>query len=181
MASRKSQPDIYLLVWPGSSPEALRSAYRRKGDWVIRAPKSAGVWYTTVISNLENRLLDPEPSGIDSVRRALARGFHRSSYDRLAGLINIPSETLAAAVDIPTRTLARREIFKHDESERILRVASAFQHTLDTFEDLDVAREWFTAAQPALGGATPLAYCDSAPGVEAVERLLGRIDHGVFT
>jgi len=83
-------------------------------------------------------------------------------------------------VDVPLRTLARRQRFKADESERILRVASAFQRVLDLMEDVDQARHWFVTPKRALDGHTPLQFCDTAPGAEEVERFLGRLEHGVF-
>ena len=118
---------------------------------------------------------------LDGVRAALHAGLSREAFDRLRHVASVPTEALARAVGVPPRTLARRRRFKPDESEGILRVASAFQRSLDVLEDLEKARHWFSTPKRALGNKTPLEYCDTGPGAEAVEDLLGRIEHGVFS
>ena len=57
-----------------------------------------------------------------------------------------------------------------------------FGKTLELFEgDRDAATDWLTTAQPALGGAVPLDLAKSEVGAREVERLVGRIGHGVFS
>jgi uncharacterized protein (DUF2384 family) len=45
----------------------------------------------------------------------------------------------------------------------------------------DAAVEWLTAAQPALAGAVPLDFARTDLGAQEVERLVGRLEHGVFS
>ncbi len=87
----------------------------------------------------------------------------------------------AKVIRIPSRTIARRKVFKADESERILRVARVFHRTLEVMEDLERARNWFKNPKRALGEKTPFEYCDTDLGVNEVLNLLGRIEHGVFS
>jgi putative toxin-antitoxin system antitoxin component (TIGR02293 family) len=57
-----------------------------------------------------------------------------------------------------------------------------FGKTLELFEgDRDAATEWLTTAQPALGGSVPLDLAKSDVGAREVERLVGRLEHGVFS
>jgi putative toxin-antitoxin system antitoxin component (TIGR02293 family) len=57
-----------------------------------------------------------------------------------------------------------------------------FGKTLELFEgDRDVATEWLTTAQPALGGAVPLDLARTEVGAREIERLVGRLEHGVFS
>jgi putative toxin-antitoxin system antitoxin component (TIGR02293 family) len=115
------------------------------------------------------------------VRDKLHEGLERGAFDRLKSVAGITTEELGRAINVPTRTLARRERFKPDESERLLRVAACFQRTLEALGSVQSARKWFSTPKRALGGNTPLDYCDTGPGAMAVERLLGRIEHGVFS
>ena len=46
--------------------------------------------------------------------------------------------------------------------------------------DEEKARRWLTRENRALGDAQPLALLDSDAGAEAVEQVLGRIEHGVY-
>jgi len=43
------------------------------------------------------------------------------------------------------------------------------------------ARQWLTRSARALGGEPPLHFADTEPGAREVERLLGRIGHGVLS
>jgi putative toxin-antitoxin system antitoxin component (TIGR02293 family) len=57
-----------------------------------------------------------------------------------------------------------------------------FANTLELFEgDRDAATDWLTTAQPALGGIVPLDLAKSEVGAREVERLVGRLEHGVFS
>ncbi len=173
---------ITLTGWTGETPEAeLRSAFRRKNAWVVNAPRTPALWYTVVLNNLSCRYVRPEATTVESVRVALNKGLSRAAFERLKLITGVSSEELSKVIRIPQRTLSRRERFKPDESERILRVASVFQKTLEVLGNLESARRWYTSPKRALGERTPLEFCDTAPGAEEVEHLLGRIEHGVFT
>ncbi|MCA9247917.1 MAG: DUF2384 domain-containing protein [Planctomycetales bacterium] len=174
--------DFVLTFWNDEMlQQEVRSAFQRKMQWVIPAADSRALWYWSVLSNLNGRYSIPEDATISAVREALTQGLKKSAFDRLKAVTDLSGEELAQVVRVPTRTLARREKFKPDESERILRIASAFQRTLDVFEDVDKARRWFSSPSRALGNETPLKFCDTEPGAEEVMHLLGRIEHGVFT
>ena len=86
-------------------------------------------------------------------------------------------------VDIPRRTLTRRKregVFP-DESDRLLRAARLFGRALEVFDgNREAAAEWLTTAPPALGGV-PIAFARTDLGTREVERLIGRLEHGVFS
>jgi putative toxin-antitoxin system antitoxin component (TIGR02293 family) len=121
-------------------------------------------------------------STFKQVRDALQQGVPRSAFDQLRADLGVSNEELAAIAGIPTRTLARRtERFKPIESERLLRIGSAWAKALAVLEDPAAARRWMTQPKRALGGLTPLRCCDTEIGAREVEWLLGRIEHGVFS
>ena len=159
----------------------IRSLFKRKNAWVVGGPRGAAAQYQLVLCNLSRHYVPVTPAAMDSVRDTLNLGLDRSVFDRLKTLTGASNETLCATIRVPLRTLARRRTFKPDESERILRVAAAFQRALETLGDLDAARRWFTTPKRALGNTTPLAFCDTEPGAQEVEHLLGRIADGVFS
>jgi putative toxin-antitoxin system antitoxin component (TIGR02293 family) len=56
-----------------------------------------------------------------------------------------------------------------------------FGRTLELFEgDCDATTKWLTTSQAALGGGVPLDVARSEIGARQVERLVGRLEHGVF-
>lgn len=177
----KDPPGLTLVPWdkPRGS-RARAAAFSRRASWIFHAPRGAASWYGAVLGNLECRSLEGAEATLEGIRDVMHTGLSREAFDRLRHAAGVSNEALARAIGVPLRTLARRRRFKPDESEGLLRVASAFQRSLDVFEDLDKARRWFSTPKRALGDRTPLEYCDTGPGAEEVEHLLGRMEHGVF-
>ena len=117
--------------------------------------------------------------------RIVSRGFGYRTFERLQRNTSLPFELLSALIDVPRRTFTRRKRegrFLPDESDRLLRASRVFGRTLELFEgDPQAAADWLTAAQPALGGATPLDLARTDVGAREVERLIHRLEHGVFS
>ena len=116
---------------------------------------------------------------------ALAKGFGYRAFERLQRNTGLPVDTLLTLVGLPRRTLTRRKAegrFLPEESDRLLRASRLVARALELFEgDLPAAMDWLTAAQPALGGAAPLALGSTDVGAREVERLILRLEHGVFS
>lgn len=121
-------------------------------------------------------------STLSQIREAMRTGVPRDAFDSLRGDLGVSTEELADVLGIPMRTLARRkERFKPDESERLVRVGSIVRRAFDVLEEKEPAKHWMTQPKRALGGLTPLRCCDTEVGAREVEALLGRIEHGVFS
>ena len=170
--------DFHLTEFvPKNGPKLLK----KKQTWLINPLSGHGFHYPLVLSNLTRTYCAPDESSVETVRQAIHQGLPKTAFEQLKAITGISGDLLASVVGIPARTLARREIFKPEETGAILRLAAAFQKTLEVFEDLDEARVWFSNGKRALGGASPLEFCDTEPGAAEVVNLLGRIEHGVFS
>lgn len=116
---------------------------------------------------------------VDAVRD----GLPADRFDALRDAMKISTAELARAVGISESTLSRRRSsgsFNKNESERILRVARVFADAIRVMEGVENARTWMKESARALGGESPIRFVDTEPGVREVERLLGRIEHGVY-
>jgi putative toxin-antitoxin system antitoxin component (TIGR02293 family) len=117
--------------------------------------------------------------------KSVRKGFSYRTFDRLWRNTALPFESLVGLIDIPRRTLTRRKRegrFLPDESDRLLRASRLFAQTLALFEgDRHAATEWLMSPQLALGGAIPLQVASTDLGSREVERLIGRLEHGVFS
>lgn len=181
-ARQSAERDFSLVFLAADTPEPeVRSAFRKKRDWVVTVHPSPVPRYKAVIFNLQGSYVASDKTTIDYIRNVISHGFPRDAFDRLKDVIAISGDTLSQVVRIPTRTIARRELFKPEESERIFRVASAFQRAIEVLGSLDKARKWFSSPKRALGNKRPIEFCDTEPGADEVIHLLGRIEHGVFT
>lgn len=122
---------------------------------------------------------------LPSLLRDVAKGLPYSAFERFALNLALPLDDVAAFVGIPRRTLTRRkqsEKFLPDESDRLLRACRVVGHVLELFDgSRDAAVDWLRQPQTALGGATPFDLARSELGAGEVERLIDRLEHGVFS
>jgi putative toxin-antitoxin system antitoxin component (TIGR02293 family) len=130
-------------------------------------------------------LLGLETFAAQDLLEMVGKGFMYRTFERFQRNTALPFESLLGFVAIPRRTLTRRKRegrFLPDESDRLLRASRLFGRVLKLFEgDRQAATDWLTSAQPALGGATPLDLAQTDVGAREVERLIHRLEHGVFS
>ena len=121
---------------------------------------------------------------LDVVPR-LRAGLSYSALERFSRWIALPLAIVARAAGIPPRTLARRKArtrLTSAESERLLRLAGAVESAVALYDgDCSAARHWLTRPARALANTAPLDLLGSDAGVREVERLIGRLEHGVFS
>ena len=83
------------------------------------------------------------------------------------------------------RTLQRKRAqhtkLSADESDRLARLARLLVRAEEALGDAGKARRWLSEPNRALDGQRPLTLLDSDAGALAVERVLGRIEHGVYS
>ena len=116
--------------------------------------------------------------------RLVREGLPAGRFEALRAFLDISTAELSEVVGITSSTLSRRRkrgFFDKDESERLLRLARISLRAIDVMEGAENARQWLTKSARALGGEAPLHFADTEPGAREVERLLGRIEHGVFS
>ena len=98
--------------------------------------------------------------------------------------LQITQAELATLLGISARSLARwntRSRLDLVSGDRLVRSARLFSIASEVMEDADAAARWLKAPQRALGGAVPLELAQTDVGARAVEALLGRMEHGVYT
>jgi putative toxin-antitoxin system antitoxin component (TIGR02293 family) len=83
------------------------------------------------------------------------------------------------------RTLQRKRTMRTplsaDESDRLARLARLVVRAEEALGDAGRAHQWLGRPNRALGGERPLTLLDSDTGALAVERVLGRLEHGVYS
>jgi len=117
--------------------------------------------------------------------REIRRGLPVDLFFRLRDALAVNQELLSQVISVPLRTLMRRkqlgERLKSGESERILRLARLHFRAVEVLGGTEKARRWLFSPNHALGGKMPFEYAGTEPGAREAERLLGRIEHGVFS
>jgi putative toxin-antitoxin system antitoxin component (TIGR02293 family) len=111
-------------------------------------------------------------------------GLPYAALEAIATRFAIPQETLVRALHLPPRTLARRKKARRlsaDESDRLLRLARVAAQAEDVLGSQERAGAWLRGSVRALGRVRPLDLLDTDLGAQQVERILGRIEHGVYS
>ena len=99
--------------------------------------------------------------------------------------LGLTNQELASVLGMSARTLARLDPAKSRldlvSGDRLVRSARLFAIATDVLEEAQAAARWLKSPQRALGGAVPLDLAQTDVGSRAVEALLGRMEHGVYT
>jgi putative toxin-antitoxin system antitoxin component (TIGR02293 family) len=99
--------------------------------------------------------------------------------------LELTNEELATVLGVSPRTLARLDPAKGRldlvSGDRLVRSARLFSIATDVLEQVEAAVHWLKSPQRALGGAIPLDLARTDVGSRAVEALLGRMEHGVYS
>lgn len=110
------------------------------------------------------------------------QGVPYSRFRALADRLGVTEERLRGTLGFAAATLYRRKRagrFTLDESNRLYWLESLLNTAERVLEDEAEVRDFMTGGNLALGGASPLDYARTAPGLEAVRRLLLQLEYGV--
>ena len=129
----------------------------------------------------------PQPLSPFNEQEIIARsrqGVLRAEAGRVAALVGLTDKEMATALGLSASYLHRLKTDKRisqDASERLLLLENLLQHALDTFEGkAATVLGWLRAPLRELDHQTPWQTLDTVTGYQLVDRVLGRIDHGIF-
>ena len=126
-----------------------------------------------------------EPATASEWVACIRSGLPAASALAFKAALGLTNDELAAVLGISARTLARLDPANSHldpvSSDRLVRSARLYAIAAEVLEDEPAAARWLKAPQRALGGAAPLELAQTDVGSRAVEALLGRMEHGVFT
>jgi len=112
------------------------------------------------------------------------QGVLRAEADRVASLVGLTDKELATTLGLSASYLHRLKVnqrISQDASERLLLLENLLLHALDTFEGRgSTVLNWMRSSLRELDFQTPIQVLDTVTGYTLVERVLGRIDYGIF-
>jgi len=132
---------------------------------------------------------DLQAAGLSGLLESIDEGLPVRLIGEIQEQLAVDPEEMASLLGISPRTLKRRgesgtltpveseRLYRI--SERLYRIARLFRKSTSVFESEEEARSWLKRPQMRLGGEVPLEIARLEPGAREVERLLGRIEHGV--
>ena len=120
---------------------------------------------------------------IEAAKRIEA-GFPAGVVERFLKAAPDARDSLNDVLKMSPRTLTRRRgegRLSPAESDRLYRVVALYALAADVLGSVEAADEWMTSPAVALNDAAPLDYSRNAAGAKRVERLLLRLEHGVYS
>ncbi|HMO64653.1 MAG TPA: DUF2384 domain-containing protein [Verrucomicrobiota bacterium] len=111
-------------------------------------------------------------------------GLPLRQMEDLRSRLDLTLQELSGQLGLSRATLHRRRRegrLSPEESDRLVRYERLLALAEEVFGPGEPARQWFRRPAVGLGGETPLEYARTELGAREVERLLGRIEHGVYS
>ncbi|QVL50237.1 MAG: DUF2384 domain-containing protein [Thiocapsa sp.] len=112
------------------------------------------------------------------------RGLPVTGVARLQKKLRVRESDLLYLIGMSTQTFKHRkqehEHLNAIESDRLYRLAKIEARAVEVFEDEEIAANWLKAPNRALG-EKPISLLDTEAGTDMVERVLTRIEYGVYS
>jgi putative toxin-antitoxin system antitoxin component (TIGR02293 family) len=111
-------------------------------------------------------------------------GIRKSSLKSLSGYLGITMDEMSSLLHTSHRTIQRKEddelldVFK---SEQAIELAQIVGKGIEVFGSKDNFQQWLHSGLIALSGKKPIDFLDTSFGIRMLYRLLGRIEHGVYS
>jgi len=141
---------------------------------------------STAIANVlgGKRTLRTEPRTPADWQAVVSKGVPFGATEALKRRIAIGDDVLARLLGVSEKTLSRSRAANARlgpvVSDRLFRVARIGALAIEVLEGEAQAVHWLKRPQIGLGGSTPLALLTTDVGSAEVEKLLLRIEHGVY-
>jgi putative toxin-antitoxin system antitoxin component (TIGR02293 family) len=130
------------------------------------------------------RALQAKPRTAADWQDVVRRGVPVESAEALKRWIAVGDDVLAELLGVSQKTLSRARTASARldpvASDRLFRVARIGALAVEVLEDEGRALGWLKRPQIGLGGRTPLSLLTTDVGSAEVEKLLLRIEHGVY-
>jgi putative toxin-antitoxin system antitoxin component (TIGR02293 family) len=118
----------------------------------------------------------------EDLAERVREGLPFAALEAVMGQYEISRAVLCDILHLSRRNFLRRkeqERLAPDESDRLYRLARVLAHANRVFEDPDESADWIHAPNSSLGKQQPLTLLDTDIGVQQVDQVLGRIEHGI--
>lgn len=117
------------------------------------------------------------------LRERVENGLPYNSFKTLEKRMGVSAKDLSEMLSIPKTTLSRREKegnFKIDESDRVYRFADLLAQAIEMLGgDEEKGSLWLQKQRAVFNGHSAIVHARTELGAREVEKVIGRIRHGV--
>ncbi len=115
---------------------------------------------------------------IEIVRAGVSPAVLVSASEHFCMPRNLFAKLLGISPAVAERKIKAGTLLGHVETERLERIALVEDHAEKVFGSSDLARDWLTKKNTALGCNTPLSMLDTGIGASEVRKILFVIAYG---
>ena len=111
-------------------------------------------------------------------------GISKSDFLAIVANTGMNLTEFSSLLPVSKRTIEKikdKDLLNPTVSDRVLQIASLYQHGAIVFEDAHSFKEWLSLPLIALGGKKPIDFINNDSGISMINDLLGRIEHGVYS
>jgi putative toxin-antitoxin system antitoxin component (TIGR02293 family) len=131
------------------------------------------------------KVLGSRPTSASQWHETISRGVPVQSAGVFKKHLHVHDALLAHLLGVSEKTLSRHRKSKSSlgavASDRLFRAARISALASSVLGSDEVALSWLRRPQFGLGGLVPIEMLTTSAGAQEVERLLLRIEHGVYT
>ena len=120
---------------------------------------------------------------LEDLTKRVREGLPFSALSAVVQQYEISRDVVCEILHLSRRNFLRRKQqhrLSPDESDRLYRLARVLAHANRVFEDPGESADWIQTPNTALGKQQPLTLLDTDIGVQQVDQVLGRIEHGII-
>lgn len=112
-------------------------------------------------------------------------GIKKASLDALIGHLGMSKKAFTENIlNVSVKTMERKkndEVLDKRTSSYIIEIAKVTEHAFEVFESEEKVQSWLNTPNRALNQMKPIDLFDMPTGLMMVDRILGRIDEGVYS
>jgi putative toxin-antitoxin system antitoxin component (TIGR02293 family) len=168
MAKRKKKP----VVFTDEDPQ-------------LTVAEEAAVHYESMRAILGGNRSVPQSitDDLDLIRLSRS-GVKKSALKSLSSYLGISMDAMSSLLHTSHRNIQRKdddELLDVYKSEQAIEVAQAVSKGLEVFGSKENLQQWLHSSNIALGGKKPIDLLDTTFGIRMIYRILGRLEHGVYS
>ncbi len=110
-------------------------------------------------------------------------GISMEIFNKILKYTTITTKEMSSILPVSERQLSRYDkdhVLRKDISSHLIQLIELFERGYDVF-GLDKFKLWIRRANKALGNVKPIDILDTSIGIQMVEDLIGRVEHGVYS
>lgn len=169
------------------NPKLTRSGVHRR-DRISRMDKyiESGASLSTLTWSVlgGSRVMPKKPVSVIDLIALSRKGISKSALMDLAEVLGVPMKGMAGLLNISDKTLSRKKPADRLDtlsSSMTIEIASTVARGLSVFENREMLNRWLQNENRALKGEKPFNLLNTPTGIRMVNRLLGRIEEGIYT